>query len=551
MDVLIVGAGPTGLALATQLQRFGTSFRIIDRLLDRKSESRALAVQARTLEILDTVGLADPLVSLGRTGTRVVVHLGERIIAQAQLGDSGASDTRYPFVLFVSQMETERLLDEHLSRAGISVERGVELAGLTPNATSVDCLLRHHDGRTERVRPAYVVGCDGAHSSVRRMADFSFAGGTYPQDFMLGDVEADGPLTAGAVNAFAGAGGVALFFPLGAPRSWRVIAMRTSRRRRQPHDEHADDEAPASALTLEELQEVVAAPAQGTITVRDPAWLTHFRLHHRQTAQYRRGGVFVAGDAAHIHSPVGGQGMNTGIQDAWNIGWKLALVARRAAHEKLLETYEAERWPVGRFLLRYTDRIFSAFTRVMSGGRVATWAREVIAPRLVPRVAGNGWLGPAVFCFVSEVGIRYRGSPAVREGAPRLTRGPRAGDRLPDGRLTIGGSEVFLQREVAGACFTLLLCTRGEPDPGAVGKARELTARYNGLVALRAVSAGEREDVLADHEGAVLHALGVKSTAQYLIRPDGYVAFRCRGWDMRELTAFLGEWLEPSRQRRA
>lgn len=139
----------------------------------------------------------------------------------------------------------------------------------------------------------------------------------------------------------------------------------------------------------------------------------------------------------------------------------------------------------------------------------------------------------------------------MREGAPRLTRGPRAGDRLPDGRLTIGGSEVFLQREVAGACFTLLLCTRGEPDPGAVGKARELTARYNGLVALRVVSAGEREDVLADHEGAVLHALGVKSTAQYLIRPDGYVAFRCRGWDMRELTAFLGEWLEPSRQRRA
>jgi 2-polyprenyl-6-methoxyphenol hydroxylase-like FAD-dependent oxidoreductase len=548
VDVLIVGAGPTGLALATQLQRFGTSFRIIDRSVDRTRESRALAVQARTLEILDTVGLADPLVSLGRTGTRVVVHVGTRIIAQAPLGGSGASDTRYPFVLFVSQMETERLLDAHLSRAGISVERGVELAGLTPNATSVDCLLRHHDGRTERVRPAYVVGCDGAHSSVRRMAAFTFAGGTYPQDFMLGDVEADGPLAAGAVNAFAGAGGVALFFPLGAPRSWRVIAMRTSRQRRRPHDEHAEDEAPAPSLTLEELQDVVAAPAQGTITVRDPAWLTHFRLHHRQTAHYRRGRVFVAGDAAHIHSPVGGQGMNTGIQDAWNLGWKLALVAR-GADERLLETYEAERWPVGRFLLRYTDRIFSAFTRAMSGGPVATWAREVIAPRLVPRVAGNGWLGPVVFRFVSELGIRYRGSPAVREGAPRLTRGPRAGDRLPDGRLTIGGSEVFLQRVVAGPCFTLLLCTRDEPDPRALSTARELTARYNGLVEMRVVSAGAGEDVLADNEGAVLDVLGVKSTAQYLIRPDGYVAFRCRGWDMRELAAFLGEWLEPSRQR--
>ena len=213
VDVLIVGAGPTGLALATQLQRFGTSFRIIDRSLDQTRESRALAVQARTLEILDTVGLADPLVSLGRTGTRVVVHLGARIIAEAQLGGGIASDTRYPFVLFVSQMETERLLGEHLSHAGTRVEQGLELAALTPGDTSVDCVLRHDGGDEERVRAAYVVGCDGAHSTVRKLAGLTFAGGTYPQDFMLGDLEADGPLTAAAVNVFPGAGGVALFFP--------------------------------------------------------------------------------------------------------------------------------------------------------------------------------------------------------------------------------------------------------------------------------------------------------------------------------------------------
>lgn len=544
--MLIVGAGPTGLALATQLQRFGTSFRIIDRSLDQTRESRALAVQARTLEILDTVGLADPLVSLGRTGTRVVVHLGARIIAEAQLGGGTASDTRYPFVLFVSQMETERLLGERLSHHGTRIEQGVELAALTPADTSVDCVLRHDGDDEERVRAAYVVGCDGAHSTVRKLAGLTFAGGTYPQEFMLGDLEADGPLTAAAVNVFPGAGGVALFFPLGAPRSWRVIALRAKRRRRPLRDATAENDALASSLSLAELQDVVAAPTKGSVTLRDPAWLTHFRLHHRQTAHYRQGRVFVAGDAAHIHSPVGGQGMNTGIQDAWNLGWKLALVARGDASQTLLETYEAERWPVGRFLLRYTDRIFAAFTRAMSDGPVAAWVREVIVPRVVPQVAGRGWLGRAAFRFVSELGIRYRQSPAVREGAPRLGRGPRAGDRLPDGRLTLDGREVFLQRAVSGAGFTLLLCTRQQAHAAAVAGARARIARYEGLVTTRVLSTRVGADVLVDAGGDVLDRLGVEDTAQYLIRPDGYVAFRCRGWALGRVTAYLGEWLQPS-----
>lgn len=225
LDVLIVGAGPTGLTLAAQLDAFGTRFRIIDRLRHRTRESRALGVQARTLEVLQTLGLGERLVSCGSTSTRLVLHIDRRPVAKVRLGGIGAADTRFPFILFVSQAETEALLNDHLQARGAEVERGRELVTFEPEHDGIRCVLRHGDGREESVHTDYLVGCDGAHSTVRRGAGFSFEGGSYPQEFMLGDVEADGPLASGAINAFAGGCGVAMFFPLGQPRSWRVIAM--------------------------------------------------------------------------------------------------------------------------------------------------------------------------------------------------------------------------------------------------------------------------------------------------------------------------------------
>jgi 2-polyprenyl-6-methoxyphenol hydroxylase-like FAD-dependent oxidoreductase len=520
--------------LAAALGWFGVPFRIVDRALDRAHESRALVVQARTLEILDALGLADALVVRGNTSARLVLHVGAERVATTAFGDIRARDTRFPFILFVSQAETERVLVSHLASSGVAVERGVELVRLEARERFVSAALRLPDGSEELVRASYVVGCDGAHSFVRRAMGFEFEGGSYPEEFVLGDVEADGALEPNAINAFVHGGGVALFFPLKSPAPWRVIAMKPRNDGgRSPSD---NDATAASALTLEELGAVVAVPTAGSVAVREPVWLTSFRLHHRQVARYRKGRVFLAGDAAHIHSPVGGQGMNTGIQDAWNLAWKLAFVARGEAGDELLESYHAERWPVGRALLRYTDRVFSTFTRGLSAGKVTSFLRRLVVSRVMPALYERPAFRRAAFAFISELGIHYRRSPIVTEGLPTLSVGPRAGERLPDARLSMGEHWQSLQRAVVGPGLGLLLC--GDVERWDQSRIDTLVARH-GLTRVVYLSSAPAQGALLDPDGAIAKSLGAAGGAQYLVRPDGYVAFRCAGYELDAVAGHL------------
>jgi 2-polyprenyl-6-methoxyphenol hydroxylase-like FAD-dependent oxidoreductase len=543
--VLIVGAGPTGLALATQLSSFGIPFRIIDRTLDRAHESRALAVQARTLELLQSVNLADALVERGNPSARLMLHFGRERRAEVRLGGFAATDTRFPFILFVSQAETEALLGAHLVSRGVSVERGVELVDVRMDNDGVDTVLRRANGVDEHVRARYLVGCDGAHSTVRQRAAIPFQGDAYLQDFMLGDLEADArpgtTLEPDTLHSFAGSSGTAMFFPLGHPATWRVIAMSGTagdrRRAAGPADKPIGND-----LSLGELQAVVDGATDGAVELRDPVWLTHFRLHHRQAARYRKGPAFLAGDAGHIHSPVGAQGMNTGIQDAWNLGWKLALVVSGAAEPALLDSYEAERWPVGRSLLRYTDQIFSIFTRVMSNSAVAAWVRRAVVARVLPGVMRSDRLRAFAFRFVSNFSIRYRNSPAVTEGTPSLGAGPRAGDRLPDAGLTLNGRATTLQREVIGPRVHLLLCGPLEEWAAQTTALASLTASYPDILAVRHLTRSVAPDTLVDSSGEAFARLAIRDTAQYLVRPDGYVAYRCAGTSLRGVERFLNRW---------
>ena len=543
--VLIVGAGPTGLALAAQLRSFGTRFRIVDRAMDRARESRALAVQARTLELLQSVELADALVARGNPSARLVLHFEGGRSADVRLAGFAAPDTRFPFILFVSQAETEAVFGDHLTTRGVVIERGVEVTDFVGDPDGVDVALRNAAGEVERVRVKYLVGCDGAHSTVRKRAGIPFEGDAYLQEFMLGDVEADadpGVLEPNSLHSFGGRRGTAMFFPLAHPTTWRVIAMSGRARSRSGEDAGMGDKPLTDELSIAELQGVVDGATGGSVRLKDPAWLAHFRLHHRQAARYRQGRVFLAGDAGHIHSPVGAQGMNTGIQDAWNLGWKLALVTAGSADPTLLDSYEAERWPIGRALLKYTDRLFGVFTRSMSSSAVAAWVRRVVVAPLLPRVMGDERIRALAFRFVSELGIQYRASAAVTEGTPRLVSGPRAGDRLPDSEVTRNGRSTTLQRELSGPCFHLLLCESTAVWQSRAAQLTDLAARHADVLRVHRLTRSAAPDALADQSGHALSRLGVRDAAQYLVRPDGYVGYRCAGTNLGGVEQYLARW---------
>jgi 2-polyprenyl-6-methoxyphenol hydroxylase-like FAD-dependent oxidoreductase len=529
LGVLVVGAGPTGLALAAQLEAHGVIVRIVDRQLDRVRESRALAVLPRTLEVLRGLGLSQELVGRGNDAVQLRLHFGERVV-RTRLFDMGLEDSAYPFLLFISQAETEAVLNEHLAARGIHVERGVELVASAADEQHVVCTLRHPDGSSEQLRARYLAGCDGARSAVRRLAGIPFEGGSYPQTFALGDLEVDGDLECDAAHAFVAAPGMLFFFPLGRPASWRMLGMR-------PTVPGVTEREEPPEPSLADLQAIADAFTRGTLRLRDPVWLTYFRLHHRQAVHYRAGRVFLAGDAAHVHSPAGAQGMNTGIQDAWNLGWKLALVDKGLADEALLDSYEAERWPIGRFVLRFTDRATAIAT---ADSPLLRGIRTEVAPRLAPillRLPRGRAYG---FRTLSQLRIHYRGSPAADEGQPAIRRGPRAGDRLPDAHIVDQGRERWLQEVLAAPTYHLLLC--GPAASWNRDQLAGLSERYAELVAVHHLAREAAAGVLHDVRGEAFARLGVERAAQYLVRPDGYIGYRSGATDLRGLERYLARW---------
>jgi 2-polyprenyl-6-methoxyphenol hydroxylase-like FAD-dependent oxidoreductase len=526
-DVLVVGSGPTGLTLAAELLAMGATCRIVDRQPDRVHESRALAIQPRTLEVLRGLGATQELVARGNDAVWVQLHARGRVV-RVRLFGLGLDDTAFPFLLFVSQAETEQVLLDHLAANGIHVERRVELVDFHADPDTVTCTLRHGDGRTEQVRTRYLAGCDGAASSVRRGTGIPFRGGAYPQTFALADLEVDGDLAADAAHAFLGQTGLLLFFPLGRPARWRLLAMHpTLQGRREP-----------ARPSLAELQALADLFTGGRLRLRDPVWMTWFRLAHRHAARYQAGRVFLAGDAAHVHSPAGAQGMNTGIQDAWNLGWRLALVARGLATEALLDSYDAERRPVGGFVVRFTDRAFAVAT---STNPILRAARTQLVPRVLPLALRVDRALAYGFRTVSQLGISYRHSPAVQEGHPTPRRGPRAGDRLPDARVARDGQGCWLGEALATPHFHLLLC--GNPGDWDTGELTAVRGRYREVLAVHHLTREAAPGGLHDVDGQAFPRLGIEQAAHYLIRPDGHVGYRAAGTDLDGLQRHLAHWL--------
>ena len=535
LDVLVVGAGPVGLMLASELRRHGAACRVVDRAAAPTDRSKAVILHARTIEHLDQLALQEEFIERGVSLRGVSFFQGGRRLAR--LGFDRV-DSHYPFVLDVPQSATEQLLGARLRALGGEVERGVELAGVEQEADRVTAVLQE-DGRLERAAARYLCGCDGSHSAVRELTGIPFAGSSYDEDWMLADVRVEGaPFPRDEASIFVEPHHFLAAFPLPGER-WRLIAVRKV----------AEPGEKADPATVEEFAALLRHHVGEPVRLFDCAWISPFRIGRRRAEHLRRGNVFLSGDAAHIRSQVSGQGLNTGVQDAINLAWKLALVCRGKARRELLETYEAERLPVIEEVLFGTDVATRAVTVRHAAAQRLVYGIARLLTRLEP-------VRDYLTRNIAEVEIDYRGrgwvgtfsvngaGPVPGDHAPPAPHLETVPDRRPMRLYELirhpRHTAVFLQGE-----------RRPCPPAGEVADlAAALDARFGDEVRPLAVrvrddwSPGDVAVPLVHDGGADMHrAYDAKLASVYLIRPDGYLAWRADWADRNALLEFLGTCL--------
>ncbi|MFD8228520.1 FAD-dependent monooxygenase [Streptomyces massasporeus] len=547
VDVLVVGAGPVGLMTAAGLRRHAVNCRIVDRLTVPDPHAKAIGIVPRTLEVWDTMGL------VGRALEEAVPHRGQLVYidgkARPQVDLTLPSEIPYPFAT-LPQYETERLLTEHLAGFGTEVERSTELRSLEMRPDQVEAVLEHGDGRVERLHARYVVGCDGAHSSVRKAAGLAFEGDALPEQFMIGDIEVDWELPAGysirsvRLDANGEVDDMLVCIPMpGVRRYW--LSMMRPRAGAEGQDGGAPDEAAlgfgdGQGLDLDQIQAVLDRLSPEVTTASALRWSSSFRTSHRLVDRYSNGRVFVAGDAAHIQPPIGGQGLNTGIQDAHNLAWKLALAVRGLAADGLLESYHAERHPIAREVVE----------------RTVSHARTV-------RTAGAGPLNNGADSDVAmrrqaQLLVAYPDSPLTQvQTADRAPEAPAPGDRAPDCRGLKSDLATYPRRlfDLLRTPRHVLLLFAGPEHVVGEGAVRleacaaEAHRAAHGLLdAYMVYSAEVPEDArriglrpprVQDAEGGFQDAYAPQDGEAILIRPDGYLSGRFQSAEPQHLTEHL------------
>ncbi|WP_454883184.1 FAD-dependent oxidoreductase [Sphingomonas oryzagri] len=522
--ILIVGAGPTGLTAALELTRFGIPVRVVDKRGTPATTSRAIGIQARTLELMEQRGLAEEMVRLGNKGHFGSVYGGgERLFRL----DFGKVASRYDYMLFLSQAETERILREALARRGIEPEWSVEMVGvardaLSPDTSPVSATLLHADGHLERAKAPWLVSAEGAHSLVRTTLDLQFEGDTLAEDYALGDLHLDGDLADSDFHIFSSEHGFMGLFPMGS-RRFRLIAS-------NPLSKPSRDTAPSE----DELQRIYDQRSPIPVRIHDTSWTSWFRINSRMVPRLKIGRLLLGGDSAHIHSPAGAQGMNTGIQDMINLGWKLALVMQGKAPPALLDTYEQERLPVIRDVLFKTENL----TEVIGAENPVA---RTLFNHLGPWIGGADVVQESSTNRMAQVAIGYRNSRLSENHAHGGAL--KAGDRVPEivvRRRTEASWETARLLELLDASAFVLLVAH--EDEGAA-----LDERLEEAVAAAGVPLRIIELAATGEAAAYRRELGTSSV--FLVRPDGYIAVASGSHDAaRAIAAFVKRWFQPERE---
>ncbi|BBX96661.1 2-polyprenyl-6-methoxyphenol hydroxylase [Mycobacterium lacus] len=535
--VLVVGAGPTGLTMANELTRHGVAVRIVDREAAPARTSRALVVQPRTLEILDDMGVIDEALAAGSPATSLtLVFRKKRVRLDLDGALSGPRNyTAHPALRTLSQHDTERILTESLTKQGVEVDRGRALIDLTQDGDTATAWLRGADGSIETVRCRWVIGCDGAHSAVRKAAGIEFAGSTYRDEFIMADAEIDWELPHDGLYGFPSAAGIFAAFSMPGENRFRIFGNVPL----GPEGPGAEYSEP----THEEFQAMLDERVPLAAKVIREHWVTRYRVHSRVVPVYRDRRIFLVGDAAHVHSPAGAQGMNTGIQDAYNLAWKLALVERGIGDQALLDSYQAERHPVGIQLLKTTDRLFAAF---VGHNPISTIARGWLGPMVAARVLTRRSLQRRFVGMLAQLRLHYPDSPLNAADGTGWGAAPAPGDRAREADVLIDGRPGRLYATFRGIHHTVLLFTgldeQARPAVELCRIAAQIERAYPGLVRARVISAERFADhplALGDPDRSAHRQYGVKSSCAFVVRPDAHIGYRGRPVGVDRLLADL------------
>ncbi|MGE0669804.1 MAG: FAD-dependent monooxygenase [Parachlamydiales bacterium] len=495
-DVIIIGAGPAGLMLGCELLKRGIQIRLFEQLPERTQQSRALALQARTLEIFEKMGIIDEFMQLGKKVHHANIYKNGRRIASVNISQI---DAPYPFILTLAQADTEMILARHFEKLGGNIERCKTLTAINGS----QAVFQIPNKTEETVSARWIIGCDGAHSTVRHILNMPFQGAAFPETFALADVEVDSPFSDDETHLFFSSNKLAGLLPLPERNHFRALGLIST-----------DKSGQVPELTLENVQQMVEEASNSRlIRLKNPTWISTFSVHRRLVPQMRRGNIFLVGDAAHIHSPAGGQGMNTSVQDAFNLAWKLALVQQGSAKERILDTYHQERHPVAREVLKGTTLITNMLT--------ASKAKMFIVA-LLGLLINHTALQKKMAYAISELRLRY-GRNILNRGrlADLFWKGPKPGCRTPDVAELPDGKRLF--QYLAHPRHTLLCFGNAE---ALISQVQE---EFPNLIVPIIVSPSQQgPGYIHDPSGQIAKRYLVEKEALYLIRPDGVIGYRCR-----------------------